>query len=52
MAQLVSPGSAESLHWLPFVVIAMYRCGSGSAGEDAISFCIRSDHAAINASGV
>jgi hypothetical protein len=52
MAHLVSPGSASSLHWLPFVVIAMHRQGSGSACEDAICFCIRSDHAVINASWV
>src|SRR5256885_14865013 len=52
MTHLVSPGSASTLHWLPFVVIAMHRQGSGSACEDAICFCIRSDHAVINASWV
>jgi hypothetical protein len=50
MAHLVSPGAAGSLHWLPFVVIAMHRQGSGSAGEDAICSSIRSDHAVISAS--
>jgi hypothetical protein len=50
MAHLVSPGAAGSLHWLPFVVIAMHRQGSGSAGEDAICSSIRTDHAAISAS--
>jgi hypothetical protein len=49
-AHLVSPGAAGSLHWLPFVVIAMHRQGSGSAGEDAICSSIRSDHAVISAS--
>ena len=52
MVHLVSPGSASSLHWLPFVLIAMHRHGSGSACEDAICLCIRSDHAVINASWV
>ena len=50
MAHLVSPGAAESLHWLPFVVIAIHRQGSGSAGGDAICSSIRSDHAVISAS--
>src|SRR5690348_16214430 len=41
MAHLVSPGAAGSLHWLPFVVIAIHRQGSGPAGEDAICSSIR-----------
>ena len=52
MAHLVPPGSAGSLHRLPFVVIALHRRGSGSACEAAICFCIRSDHAVIDASWV
>jgi hypothetical protein len=52
MAHLVTPGPAGSLHWLPFVVIALHRRGSGSACEAAICFCIRSDHAVIDASWV
>jgi hypothetical protein len=52
MAHLVPLGSAGSLHWLPFVVIALHRRGSGSACEAASCVCIRSDHAVIDASWV